>query len=256
MKLKDYIGKPYYLNSIDVFNWSPSILMTNSEAAPHQTKYQDIVNFKPEVLRVIDNKETLKILLDPNYENILMILRKKPMTAQEITAEYNKIAETCYRTEPKTDKTIYRYLKTLEKHGLAIPVGQRVILGKTATEKLYMRTARIFQRKDIDWTTTKGNQWAQRFASILSYMLNTNPQEASIEGIQEFFRIWNENKFATLKKFAKTESEEILELIIEGEWEELLQFIDWVYIFGTLLNQPNLLEELYSCFKKSSLLAK
>lgn len=225
--------------------------MTDSETSSQQSKYQDVVDYKPAVLKVISDEKKLKALIDPNYEKVIAILRKKPMTVQEITADYNKKAEMCHMTEPKTDKTIYRYLKTLEELELVVPAGQRVIIGKTATEKLYMRTARVFQRKDIDWMSEKGNEWAHRFATILGYMLGTSNQEVSIECIQKFFKKWSETKLNTLEGFAKTESEDILELITEGEWEELIQFVDWVYIFGTLMEHPSLLKELRNCLERA-----
>ena len=224
--------------------------MTDSETSSQQSKIQDVVNYKPAVLKVISDEETLKALKDPNLEKIITILRKKPKTVQEITAEYNQMAEMCHMTEPKTNKTIYRYLKTLEEFRLVVPAGQRVVIGKTATETLYIRTARFFQRKDIDWMSEKGNEWAHRFATILGYMLGSSTQEISIECIQKFFKQWNETKLNTLEGFAKTASDDILELITEGEWEELIHFMDWVYIFGTLMEQPKLLEELHTCLGK------
>ncbi|UCG00751.1 MAG: winged helix-turn-helix transcriptional regulator [Candidatus Heimdallarchaeota archaeon] len=224
--------------------------MTDSETSSPQSKYQDVVNFKPVVLKVIDDEKTLRALIDPNYEKIIAILRKKPKTVQEITADFNKKAEMCHLTEPRTNKTIYRYLKTLEELGLVIPAGQRVVVGKTASENLYARTALIFQRGDIDWMSEEGSDWAHRFATILGYMLGISTQEASTECIQKFFKNWSETKLTILEGFAKTASDDILELITEGEWEELIHFTDWVYIFGTLIEEPKLLEELHDCLER------
>jgi hypothetical protein len=78
-------------------------------------------------------------------------------------------------------------------------------------------------------------------------MLGLSSQEASIKCIRKFFMKWSETKLTILEDFAKTESDDILELITEGDWEELIQFIDWVYIFGTLMDQPGLLGELRDC---------
>ncbi|MFW9903631.1 MAG: winged helix-turn-helix domain-containing protein [Candidatus Thorarchaeota archaeon] len=221
--------------------------MTDLKTSSQQIKYQDVVEYNPTLLKVINDEKTLKALTDPNYEKIITILQKKPKTVQEITADFNKIAEKCHLTEPRTNKTIYRYLKTLEKLKLVIPAGQRIVVGKTASENLYMLTARIFQQKDIDWMSKKGHDWAQRFATILGYMLGISVQKASTECIQNFLKNWNETKLRTLEEFAETASDEVFGLITEGEWEELIHFIDWVYIFGTLIEKPQLLEELYTC---------
>ncbi|MFX0091483.1 MAG: hypothetical protein ACFFBD_06945 [Candidatus Hodarchaeota archaeon] len=32
------------------------------------------------------------------------------------------------------------------------------------------------------------------------------------------------------------------------DWRQLQEFIDRVYLFGTLMNEPNLLDELRRCF--------
>lgn len=224
--------------------------MTDSESFSQQNKIQDVVNYKPAFLKVISDEKTLKALIDPSYEKIITILRKKPKTVQEITADYNALAKMCHLTEPRTDKTIYRYLKALEELELVIPAGHRVVIGKTASENLYMCTARIFQRKDIDWMSEKGNDWAFRFATILGYMLGISTQEVPTECVQKFLKNWSETKLKTLERFAETASDDILNLITEGEWEELIQFIDWVYIFGKLIEQPTLLEELHDCLGK------
>jgi hypothetical protein len=222
--------------------------MTDLKTSSHQIKYQDVVNYKPAFLKVISDEKALKALMDPNYEKIMAILRKKPKTVQEITVDFNKKAEICHLTKPRANKTIYRYLKALEELELVIPAGQRVVVGKTASENLYTRTARIFRREDIDWMSEKGTDWTRRFATILGYMLGTSVHEASIECIQKFLKNWNETKLTTLEEFAKTATDDTFELITEGEWEELIHFIDWVYIFGTLIEKPKLLEELHACF--------
>lgn len=224
--------------------------MTNSETSYQQKKYQDIVDYIPEVFRVISDEKTLKILEDHNYNKIIPILRKRPMTIQEITEAFNEEAKKCYWTEPKQPKTIYRYLRVLEDVGLVVPAGRRVVMGKTATEKLYMRTARIFQRKDIEWTSEQGEQWAKRFAMLMGFMLDSSGQEPSVTCIQEFFEKRSKAKMVALERLAKTASDDILELINEGEWEELVHFVDWVFIFGSLMNQPKILEQLRDCLKK------
>ncbi|MHA2244221.1 MAG: hypothetical protein ACXADY_04590 [Candidatus Hodarchaeales archaeon] len=223
--------------------------MSNTESPQQPKKYQDIINYKPEVLKVINDQEDLKILSDNNYEKIMGILRKKPMTVQEITEAFNKLAETCPLTESKTNKSIYRYLKILKERKMLATAGQRVVIGKIATEKLYTPTARIFQRKDIDWMSERGEQWAKRFILLMGYMTDSRDREPSIRCIQEFFEKRSMAKIEAFERLAKTASNKTLELINEGEWEELVEFIDWVYIFGSLMNQPDLLKQLGDCFK-------
>ncbi len=91
----------------------------------------------PDPEKLIRNElKTLEILKDQNHYPILKILKKEPMTVKELENAYEE--ETSKR---KSNKTIYRYLKTLEDANLVIPAGQLVITGKTATETIYARSA-------------------------------------------------------------------------------------------------------------------
>ena len=224
--------------------------MSNSESPQQQKKFQDIVDFEPAVLKIISDEKKLKILKDSNYHVIISILCKGPMTVQEITKAFEDWALMSHMVTSKTDKTIYRYLKFLEEAGMVAVAGQRVVIGKTATEKLYMRTARIFEQKEFEWMSERGAHWSRRFGTLISFMIDSSYQELSVECLQEFFEKWSNTKTLALENLAKTESEDILGLISPGEWEDLIEFIDWAYIFGTLMNQPELLEQLRSCLKE------
>lgn len=220
---------------------------------PQQKGYQDIVDYKPIVLKVIEDEKTLKILTDPNYGVIISILRKKPMTVQEIKKSYDKEAKMCDTITEKSSKTIYRYLKVLEEAGMVVVAGQRVIIGKTASEKLYMRTAQIFEprHRQIDWLGEEGKKWAQRFGTLVSCMLNTN-QEPSVECIQEFFEKWSKAKSAALEKMASTAPDDAMEIITSGDLMELSGILGRVHIFGPLMNQPDLLEQIRHCFEEKT----
>lgn len=220
---------------------------------PQQKSFQDIVDYKPIMLKVIDDEKTLKILNNSNYGVIISILRKKPMTVQEIKKSYDREAKMCDTINQKSAKTIYRYLKVLEEAGMVVVAGQRVIIGKTASEKLYMRTAKIFEprHKQIDWLGEDGKKWAQRFGTLVSRMLKTN-QEPSVERLQEFFEKWRKAKSIALDKMASTAPDDAMEIIASGDLRELSQIIGRVYIFGPLMNQPDLLEQMRHCFEEKT----
>ncbi len=224
--------------------------MTKIEMVSQQKKYQDIIDYKPTVLKVISDEETLKILSDNNYEKVMRILRKKPMTVQEITEAFNELAKTCSFTDQKSDKSIYRYLKVLEERGMVATAGQRVVMGKTATEKLYMRTARVFELryKYIDWMGKEGNEWAERFGTLVSYMLDID-QVPSAKCIQEFFAKWNKARLIGTEKLASIVPDDEMETITTCDIRELTETFARVYIYSTLMNHPDLLEQLHNCFK-------
>ena len=96
---------------------------------------------KPSFLKIIRSEKTIGILKDQNHYPILKILKKAPdgKTVKELEEAYEK--ET---GKKKSNKTIYRYLKTLEEAELVISAGQLVVSGKTATETIYARSAIAF----------------------------------------------------------------------------------------------------------------
>lgn len=226
------------------------ILMTKSGQPQQNKKYQDIIDYKPAILKVLSDEKTLKMLENPNYELIIPILRKGAMTVQEITNAFNNIAEKSDTLEVKSDKSIYRYLKALEKLGIVATAGQRVILGKTASEKLYMRTARVFELrfKYIDWMGEEGNEWAERFGTLVGLMLNIK-QTPSLKCIQEFFAKWNSARSTATEKLASIVPDDEMEIITTCDLRELSEIFARVYIFSTLMNDPKLLQELRMCFK-------
>jgi len=223
--------------------------MTKS-GSPPQKNYQNIVDFKPVILKVLSDEKTRKLLENPNYEMIIPILRKGPMTVQEITQAFNKMAENSDSIEEKSDKSIYRYLNALEEIGVVATAGQRVVMGKTATEKLYMRTARVFELryKYIDWMGKEGNEWAERFGTLVSYMLDID-QVPSAKCIQEFFAKWNKARLIGTEKLASIVPDDEMETITTCDIRELTETFARVYIYSTLMNHPDLLEQLHNCFK-------
>lgn len=224
-----------------------SIPMTQENRNSNQKKHRDFVDFKPVILKVIDDKETLDVLSDLNYYGVITVLRNGAMTVQEITQSYNKLAVDLYNIKPKSDKTIYRYLKTLSDKGIVVHAGQRAGEGKKASEKLYMRSARVFERKDIEWMSEKGELWASQFGMFISQMINEGASP-KIECIKQFFDRWSVVKTQTLEKLATTASPEFMDVIDSKNWKEFAEFIDRVYLFGTLMNHPELLEDLRKCF--------
>ncbi|MFX0013373.1 MAG: hypothetical protein ACFFB2_02095 [Promethearchaeota archaeon] len=213
-------------------------------------KFQDVVNFTPVIAKIIDDEETLKKLEDSNFDVIISLLRKGPMTVKEITTAFNKEAKKSKTIESKSEKTIYRYLKALEEINIVVGAGQRVVIGKTATEKLYMRTARIFEKKYkyIDWMGKEGNEWAQRFGTLVCKMINSD-KKPSAKCIQEFFAKWSVAKKAEMEKMATQAPGDVVDIITGCDLRELAEIIGRVYIFGTLMNQPDLLNQLHGCFQ-------
>ena len=181
----------------------------------------------------------------------MSILREGPKTVREITAAFNKEAKKANKIDPKSEKTIYRYLRVLEEMEIIIAAGQRVVIGKTTTEKLYMRTARMYERRYmyIDWMGEEGNEWASRFGNLVNSMFSTEKKPSS-KCIQRFFEMWTKAKKEEIEKMATIAPDDVVEIITGCDLRELSEILGRVYIFGTFMNQPDLLEQLRGCFKE------
>lgn len=224
--------------------------MTTRDAPQEQPAHQDVLTYKPVLIKIIHDKEIVKILKDANYYPIIKILRKGPMTVRELEKAYGKEAATSESCEPKSDKTIYRYLKTLEKADLIVPAGQRVVMGKTATETLFSRTARVFifhAKKPAWWKSEKGEQLARWIGILLGRLYNN--REPSVKCIQNFIIQFETAKEVEFKRLLATADEAILEHLAADEWDEFIETLYYIEHLSLFLNQPDLLERLRSCFK-------
>lgn len=105
--------------------------------------YIDAITYSQPLMKEIADDNAKKAFSDPNLSQILRILRdnNNPMTVDELE-EYFKAID-----QPKSSKTIYRYLKRLEDTELIVQAGKRVYSRdekKVRTKTLYMRSAKLF----------------------------------------------------------------------------------------------------------------
>lgn len=195
----------------------------------------------------------ISILRSPNYYPIVKVLRKGPMTVRDLEKAYQEEAEKTESHEPKSDKTIYRYLKTLEKAGLVTHAGQRMNIGKTVTETLFSRTAKVFLTLDEEpnwWKSKAGKDVAGRIGKILAYLLNS--PEPPISEIQNLLVQYQHTKESEQERLMTNAPEEILKLITVGDINQLNKVNDFVQIFVTFVKRPSLFRNLRNLFKKST----
>ncbi len=104
-------------------------------------EYQDFITYEPEQICIVRDQFKFDLVTDPKYTPILIALRAKPLPIKDIVDGYNRISD---KTRKQT--SIYNYLQDLIKQGLVVKAGQRVITGKTASEVLYSRCAKLYLR--------------------------------------------------------------------------------------------------------------
>lgn len=206
---------------------------------------KDIIDFKPELMKVIQDEETAKMVRDDLYFPILKVLRSGPMTVREIEEEYNKIAKT-----PKSDKTIYRYLKTLQKADLVKAAGQRVVMGKTATETLFSRTAYAFYLRNEQagfWRTTEGKLLAETLGKALNHTVEE--KEIDIDKFQLFLEELSIERVDKLKDMLENSEDDLLESISDFDWQDFSVFYNLGGLLGVLLSDDTVIDDLRACFK-------
>ncbi len=212
--------------------------------------HQDVITFKPERIKIVYDKKTNDVLRDPNHVPIIKVLRKGPMTVQELTKAYAKEAETNPELESKSDKTIYRYLKVLEDANVVVPAGQRVVIGKTATETLFSRTAEVFiggQSEEEYWSCEAGKELCDNVAQLLSKLLGDKKADKAciVKFMNEFDKIGTKY----IVSLVEEADDELVDLITGIDWAYKDKILSYVSIFAMVLNNPDLFEKLRTCFK-------
>ncbi len=212
--------------------------------------HQDVITFEPERIKIIYDRKINEILLDPNHLPIIRALRKGPMTVREIEEAYSKAAEDSDEIEAKSDKTIYRYLKVLEKSDLVVPAGQRVVIGKTATETLFSRTAEAFitgQSEKEYWSCDIGKELAEKMAQILGKIVGDKKPDINciVTFMNDFDAIGNKYIVSLIEEA----DDEMIDLITDLDWKYKDKILNYVSFFATVLKNPALFEKLQACFK-------
>jgi hypothetical protein len=200
--------------------------------------HKDILDesIKQEEVRVVRDPKLVKIFYDESYAPIFWVLRSVPMTVKDIENKYNEIVKTKgserglskkeLENLERSDKSIYRYIKELTKIGLVAPAGHRVVMGKTATEILYVRTAKIFYLKNLEddnWRCNICMKHLSKASELLSLSRDIKPPKpeklaeimAKIEADSEseLFRVFEEKKEEVQEIFSDitfTDSDRIL----------------------------------------------
>jgi hypothetical protein len=202
-------------------------------------KVQDVITYDQKIVKKIYDKDVASYFYDQDYGLLLRILRTGPKTIKEI--------EEAYRAEgnEKSDKTLYRYIKTLSEAGLAVEAGKRIYTDEENRNKsvsIYIRTAKVF----FDATREKEKDYPEKMQKvfkaykILLDLLQDNKQftQECIEGI--------------LKKVLEEGEEQAVELIDKADDEifELLEAYDFTGINQMILNLAWLIMIYKSDFKK------
>jgi len=214
--------------------------------------------FKPDGIRIIRDQKLIEFFEDENYSIILNVLREKPMTVKELTKRYNeyvteigtkkRLTQDRILEGLRTDKTMYRYIKKLTKAKLITPAGQRMVIGKTATEVLYTRTAKIFyvSQEELDWWLgEEGRKTVLTVAGLLGISLNKTSLPTKCL-TQLIHRILKDNEEEMFKLFEEKQ-DEVTKLVYTLEGRETDRAIYIMNIILALISVEKYKKELEEC---------
>ncbi len=232
-----------------------------------EVESEDKIWDEPKTVMFITNPDQIAKINSNDHYPIIAYLRHGFHTVKEITEAYPLFSSDPEKYR-KSDKTIYRYLNELKKLGLVKVVGQRVIRGQTATEKIWGRTARIFY---LDHDENLATQTPDCGDDCLACM-DDGAHLDSLKGIamaklleQVLGKVKHMDNYgkwiASLNHKIKAEIMELVEKIPEEDIKYLAKLpyasIDQILTISALMSlfkrRSKTLQEFYSVFEDASL---
>ncbi len=204
-----------------------------------------VINVKPKPLFIITNRKQLKAYDDPNLSKIIRILRNLPLTIKEITSIYNKTYDP-----PKSEGSIYNYVKKLIDVGLVVNAGRKVPLFSTASEILYGNIAHVmFSMVLIErkyWESEESWKLVEVARQLISF--HRNAEAPSHDDMKELFLKIYSTSSIELNKFFEQYKREINEVFKDSSAEEIRRVVNLLSITMVFRNPGNYVEELKQCF--------
>ena len=207
---------------------------------------QDIISYKQKVIQIIDDEIMYKMKSEENLYHIIKLLRKGPMTVNELVTGFNEDGIK------KSDKSIYRYLKTLIDYKLVARAGKRITSQNEKdlqSETIYIRTSRIFITDNLKHKEEKlGEEKTKKLFELIYAILNRKYPEkiTSPEGIMKLLRKFDQNKNELIVDLLENSSDTIFQQEAELDWDLVEYFLEYIGWIGLML-EYNVEEEIEKC---------
>ncbi len=206
---------------------------------------EDYIIQEPEPLMIVEDKKQLKAYNDPKFAILLDLLRKGPMPIKEITFEYNK-----HVSKPKSEITIYNYIKSLQDVDLVIKAGQRLIRGSTAATQLYSRKALLMipmtMMSEGFWDTENGKELLNTIRQLLAFYTGESPVDTPNfkKLLIHIYSIPTEK----LKGYVTNYSDSLRAIFTGSSQEEVREVINLFSLVMILLESEQYDMNLKTCF--------
>lgn len=235
-------------NKATVLEDESSSSMVNDERKMGRVTFKDVIRRFPELFcNLSESDHRTRFLEKPAYLPLFHVLRDGTFTIKELTERYNQVASV-----PRKASTITRYVKKLKDANLVIEVGQRVIHGEKATQKLYGPIARLISfhgKYEPDWESETRLFLLDSLIKILNYLY---PHYSPInkECYQKFRITASSYEAEGNKKITLPENRKILELLHKYEWKDYYILYTSLWDYYYFMNIPNLVDRLMKCFSE------
>ena len=199
-----------------------------------------------EILQVKDtDKEYTRVLGEAKVNSLV---KKEKLSEGDVKLIKDVLLKYKLDHHQKSDKTIYRYVNELTQSGLLIKAGQRVITGKTATETLYTRKAKIFllrQQEHDTWQCEDCRSTLSKVGALIALSKNKDaPTVDNLATLMASVDMFHEDE--QIRLFEQYE-QEVLEIVKDCSFKETTHILNTFKIVYLLLNYKEFEDELKKC---------
>jgi len=208
------------------------------------------LNYQEKFIQLVDSEQS-KLLEDKNFKMLLEILNEGPKSVLEIVDSFKQ------NKNEKHLKTIYRYLRTLQKSQLIVPAGLiNTDLDKrvNASRTLYGRSAKIFYTyqiyDDLIENADETRAWFEKAAKMLEFLLESQTELGKMDKVR-FSKVLGEifqHQHKTLLALAKIPNANVAHLFEDIDSVETNQILDIYINLSLFLNGKDWIKKILDCF--------
>jgi predicted transcriptional regulator len=207
---------------------------------------QDVVTYKQETAIYLSEKQAEILNADENLYYIVKFLRVGPRTVKELEKDFT------HKGIKKSDKSIYRYLKSLIEIGLVAKAGKRITskgASELHSETIYIRTAKIFLTANLKkkLNSLEDKDIGLFHDTVYSLLAGKYKDEIkSDKGVDKLIDTLESKKQELVKDIFGSANEETMEKISNLDWglvEYLIEYIGWL----ALSLEYDIVKEIEDC---------
>ncbi len=207
---------------------------------------QDVITYKQKTVVALTEEQVDLLFSDANLSYIIKFLRPGPRTVKELEKDFTT------KGIKKSDKSIYRYLKTLIEVGIVAKAGKRITskgAGELQSETIYIRTAKMFLTENLrkKMKSLDEKDVELFYDTIFSLLAGKfKDKMKSDKGIDKLINTLETRKFELVNDILGNADEETLGKVNKLDWgllDYLIEYIGWL----ALSLEYDVVDEIENC---------